>query len=37
MPEDSPNPEDLKMTMQRAGVVDKPDLYFLEEIERVPV
>ena len=29
--------EDLKKTMQRAGVIDKPDVYFLEEIERVPV
>jgi len=28
--------EDLKKTMQRAGVIDKPDIYFLEEIERVP-
>lgn len=28
--------EDMKKTMQRAGVIDKPDLYFLEEIERVP-
>jgi len=29
--------EDLKKTMQRAGVIDKPDVYFLEEIESVPV
>lgn len=29
--------EDLKKTMQRAGVIDKPDVYLLEEIERVPV
>ena len=28
--------EDLKKTMQQAGVIDKPDVYFLEEIERVP-
>ena len=28
--------EDLKKTMQRAGVIDKPDIYFLEKIERVP-
>ncbi len=27
--------EDLKKTMQRAGVIDKPDVYFLEEVERV--
>ncbi len=26
--------EDLIKTMQRAGVVDKPDIYFLEEIEK---
>jgi uncharacterized protein (DUF1330 family) len=26
--------EDLKQAMQRAGVVDKPDIYFLEEIDR---
>jgi len=29
--------EDLKKTMQRAGVIDKPDIYFLEEVERVSV
>ena len=29
--------EDLKKTMQQAGVIDKPDVYFLEEIESVPV
>jgi len=28
--------EDLKKTMQRAGIIDKPDVYLLEEIERVP-
>jgi hypothetical protein len=26
--------EDLRKTMQRAGVTDKPDLYFLGEAER---
>ena len=26
--------EDLVKTMQKAGVSDKPDIYFLEEIER---
>ena len=26
--------EDLKKTMIKAGVSDKPDIYFLEEIER---
>lgn len=25
--------EDLRKTMQRAGVIDKPDLYFLDEVE----
>ncbi len=29
--------EDLKKTMQRAGVIDKPDVYFLEEVEQVSV
>jgi quinol monooxygenase YgiN len=28
---------DLREAMQRAGVVDKPDVYFLEEVEKVPV
>jgi hypothetical protein len=28
--------EDLRETMQRAGVVEQPDIYFLEEIERPP-
>ena len=27
--------EDLKKIMQQAGVIDKPDIYFLEEIEKV--
>jgi quinol monooxygenase YgiN len=27
--------EDLKKAMERAGVIDKPDIYFLEEIEPV--
>jgi heme-degrading monooxygenase HmoA len=26
--------DDLRKTMQRAGVVGKPDVYFLEELER---
>ena len=26
--------EDLRKTMQKAGVIGKPDIYFLEEIER---
>jgi quinol monooxygenase YgiN len=26
--------EDLIKTMQKAGVIDKPDIYFLEEIEK---
>ena len=26
--------EDLKQAMQRAGVVDKPDIYLLEEVDR---
>jgi hypothetical protein len=29
--------EDLRQIMQRAGVADRPDLYFLEEVEQVPV
>ena len=29
--------EDLRQTMQRAGVADQPDIYFLEEIEHVSV
>lgn len=29
--------EDLKKIMERAGVVDRPDIYFLEEIEKVTV
>jgi heme-degrading monooxygenase HmoA len=28
--------EDLIKTMQKAGVSDKPDIYFLEEIETTP-
>jgi len=28
--------EDLRETMQRAGVTDQPDIYFLEEVETVP-
>ena len=28
--------DDLREAMQRAGVADRPDVYFLEEIERVP-
>jgi uncharacterized protein (DUF1330 family) len=26
--------EDLKQAMQRAGVMDKPEIYFLEEIDK---
>jgi heme-degrading monooxygenase HmoA len=29
--------EDLRQTMERAGVVGKPELYFLEEIGKFPV
>ncbi len=29
--------EDTKKAMQRAGVADKPDVYFLDEVEKVPV
>ncbi len=29
------NSEDLQKTMQRAGVSDKPNVYFLEEVEKV--
>jgi heme-degrading monooxygenase HmoA len=28
---------DLRETMERAGVADRPDIYFLEEAERVSV
>ena len=28
--------EDLRETMQRAGVAERPDIYFLEDPERVP-
>jgi heme-degrading monooxygenase HmoA len=28
--------EDLRETMQRAGVTEQPDIYFLEEVEKVP-
>jgi hypothetical protein len=27
--------EDLREAMQRAGVTDEPDVYFLEEVERL--
>jgi heme-degrading monooxygenase HmoA len=27
--------EDLKKIMKKAGVIDKPDIYFLEEVETV--
>jgi heme-degrading monooxygenase HmoA len=27
--------EDLRRAMQRAGVADQPDIYFLEEVEHV--
>ena len=29
--------DDLRETMERAGVADRPDVYFLDEIERPPV
>jgi heme-degrading monooxygenase HmoA len=29
--------QDLQQAMQRAGVADQPDIYFLEEVEHVPV
>ncbi|KKG14155.1 hypothetical protein EO98_09280 [Methanosarcina sp. 2.H.T.1A.6] len=29
--------EDLKKTMQKAGVIGKPEIYFLEKIEDFPV
>ena len=29
--------EDLRRAMQRAGVADRPDVYFLEEVERPAV
>lgn len=29
--------EDLRRTMQRAGVSDKPDFYYLDEVEKVSV
>jgi len=29
--------EDLKKTMQQAGVTGKPEIYFLEKIEDIPV
>ena len=29
--------EDLKKTMQRPGVSDRPDVYFIEEVEKVSV
>jgi heme-degrading monooxygenase HmoA len=29
--------EDLRQAMQQAGVVDHPDIYFLEEVGHVPV
>lgn len=28
--------DDLRQTMQRAGVADRPDVYFLELVGRVP-
>jgi hypothetical protein len=29
--------EELRGEMQQAGVADQPDIYFLEEVEHVPV
>jgi heme-degrading monooxygenase HmoA len=28
--------DDLREAMQRAGVADRPDIYFLDEVERAP-
>jgi len=28
--------EDLRESMQRSGVADKPDVYFLDEVDRPP-
>jgi heme-degrading monooxygenase HmoA len=28
--------EDLKIAMQKAGVIGRPDIYYVEEIERTP-
>ncbi len=28
--------DDLRQAMQRAGVADRPDLYFLEDVEKAP-
>lgn len=28
--------EDLKQAMERAGVSDQPDIYFIEEVDRPP-
>lgn len=28
--------DDLREAMQRAGVADRPDLYFLDEVEKAP-
>ena len=28
--------EDLRETMERAGVAEQPDIYFLEEVDTVP-
>jgi heme-degrading monooxygenase HmoA len=29
--------DDLRQAMQRAGVADRPDVYFLEEVEQIRV
>jgi len=31
------NADDLREAMQRAGVADQPDVYFLEEVEQLRV
>ena len=31
------NSEELKKTMEKVGVIDKPDIYFLDEVERPSV
>ena len=29
--------EDLKQVMEKVGVIDKPDIYFLDEVEKLSV
>jgi heme-degrading monooxygenase HmoA len=28
--------EDLRQTMQKAGVAERPDIYFLDQVQRTP-